>query len=1016
VWKNHVLFVLLCFLWLDAAHSQGIVRGKITDSNGESLIGVVVVLKPSTLAAGTDLDGFYAIHVPDSALYTLRISYLGYSAKEEQIQVKNNEVLIKNTVLVSASSKLNEVVVTAKAVKGKNAYMDKMKQNSATTFDYVSAETMKKTGDANLVAAVARVSGVSTTGGFITVRGIGDRYVKTTINGLRIPTLDPFTNNIKLDLFPASVVDNVIITKTASPDLPGDWAGAYLSVETKDFPENLSVNVETAFGYNSQTSFKNVVSSQHSSTDWLGYDTGFRDHNMNTFATTIVSPSLYEEFVALGLGNYFKSMGVTSTWTSSPGAETYYKLGLVQLGLLSKSSFNDPAAVEAAKHAYNQGAYHARAFDIINAGAVKSNQSFPNNWRTTVRKAPLSFSQNLSIGNQFNVFGRPLGFLAVVRYISYVQSDPHAVYSRANSSRNTNGVPSDVDTAYQKTSKETNGWNGLFTLSYKYNKNNSIGFLFMPNVNGVNTVSFATIAGNGQSYQEKQFYESRKQLVYQVKTEHYLPFAKAKVQGHASYTKGSSIAPDFKVAKIPIDTFQQNGTAVSGTRYYRYLKENIFDSRLSAEIPLPGDGPSDGVRKMKFGAAFQREDRKNDQYAVNLNSGLGANQLVAGDQGSDPFSLDKFQPRPVILNGSPTHSVLRYYEMNDLPNNHGTGYSQVSSYFAMADYTLFQRLRMSAGLRAEQARIYTDVNRYDSLHLPVNDPRRHTDQFLINNPGTLNELSLLPSISLIYKLKNQRAGQVNLRGSFSRTVARPSIRELSDIATYDYELNDLVTGNPGLKMVHISNYDVRAESFFNSGDNVSISVFYKDFKDHIELINYTPNGFFWINNPNRTWLSGIELEGAKKLSSHFELRANATWVSSHSTFQPAYLMVNGRLEPKGEFVTRPMFGQAPFVFNAIASYRADSLGLTVALSYNIQGDRLVIDGGNGVPDVYERPRNLLDLKISKRLGKHFSASLKVNDVLNTSIVRSYRYAKGFILDYDRYRYGTNYVVSMVYTL
>lgn len=97
---------------------------------------------------------------------------------------------------------------------------------------------MKRTGDNNITAAVARVSGVSTNGGFITVRGIGDRYVKTTINGSRIPTLDPFTNNIKLDLFPASLVDNVIITKTASPDLPGDWAGAYLSVETKIILKN----------------------------------------------------------------------------------------------------------------------------------------------------------------------------------------------------------------------------------------------------------------------------------------------------------------------------------------------------------------------------------------------------------------------------------------------------------------------------------------------------------------------------------------------------------------------------------------------------------------------------------------------------------------------------------------------------------------------------------------------------------------------------------------------------------
>ncbi|HOO09492.1 MAG TPA: TonB-dependent receptor plug domain-containing protein, partial [Cyclobacteriaceae bacterium] len=79
-----------------------------------------------------------------------------------------------------------------------------------------TSELIKKTGDANVTAAIARVSGVSTNGSFITVRGIGDRYIKTMINGMRIPTLDPFTNNIKLDIFPSSLVDNIIITKTAS--------------------------------------------------------------------------------------------------------------------------------------------------------------------------------------------------------------------------------------------------------------------------------------------------------------------------------------------------------------------------------------------------------------------------------------------------------------------------------------------------------------------------------------------------------------------------------------------------------------------------------------------------------------------------------------------------------------------------------------------------------------------------------------------------------------------------------
>ena len=98
-------------------------------------------------------------------------------------------------------------------------------------------------------------------------RGIGDRYIRTTINGAQIPTLDPFTNNIKLDILPASLIDNIVITKTSTPELSGAWAGAYISVDTKDFPERFTLNVETQLGYNEQTSFKSVLSNGESKTD-----------------------------------------------------------------------------------------------------------------------------------------------------------------------------------------------------------------------------------------------------------------------------------------------------------------------------------------------------------------------------------------------------------------------------------------------------------------------------------------------------------------------------------------------------------------------------------------------------------------------------------------------------------------------------------------------------------------------------------------------------------------------------
>jgi hypothetical protein len=257
------------------ANAQGTIRGKVVDDGGESMIGAVVSLKSNgKIAVLTDLDGNYSIKIPDTIPPTLIVTYVSYKTIEQPMPaIKKNQVLIKNFTLLSQNN-LDEVEIVAKQERANNYYMESIKKNSATTIDYISNETMKKTGDQNVVSAVARVSGVATSGGLITVRGIGDRYVKTMLNGSRIPTLDPLTNNIRLDIFPASLVDNIVITKTASPDLPGDWAGAYLSVETKDYPEKLVVNVESQFGYNAQTTLQDVLTSQRSSTDWLGFDSG----------------------------------------------------------------------------------------------------------------------------------------------------------------------------------------------------------------------------------------------------------------------------------------------------------------------------------------------------------------------------------------------------------------------------------------------------------------------------------------------------------------------------------------------------------------------------------------------------------------------------------------------------------------------------------------------------------------------------------------------------------------------
>jgi hypothetical protein len=996
------------------AGAQGTFRGKVSDENGETIIGAAVYLKTNkSVGTTTDLDGNFSLTIKDSLPQVIQISFVSYLLIEETIQVKKGQVLVKNFTMKPKENIIGNVEIIADAAKNKDYYLENIKKKSTTSIDYISSETMKKTGDNNVTAAVARVSGVSTNGSFITVRGIGDRYLKTNINGMRIPTLDPFTNNIKLDLFPASLVDNIIITKTASPDLPGDWAGAYLSVETKDYPDKLTISFENAFTYNPQTTGETILSSDKSSTDWLGYDNDFRDLDHSNFAAFNKNITPYQEFAANGLEAYYNSIGVTA---NTQWNDTYFKLGLVQLGLLSPGNFNNSEAFNLARNEYNAGNYKVDAYQKINGPSGESGSKFANNWQNKTQTGPVNFSQSFSIGNQLKLFGKPLGFFVGYRYNSTFRNDPNAIAQRA--AIDNNGNVFKINDVRQHATRQSNGWSALLNLAYKPSPNHSVALMFMPNQNGENNIrNDAEFDDSFQSqiiYTQTQFYEQRNQMVYQLKTDHYFPKSKLKIDFNASYTNGTSKAPDFKSFNYFLNNdglYEIDKTASRTSRFYRYLSENLLDTKVGFELPIAKQRAG-LIRKIKFGGAYQYLDRDYDQYNYLLQFTKPGKFIIENNDIAAFFDLSNFDFNEEGL-------IDAYYERDENPGNRSIGNSAISAGFAMIDYNFNPQIRVSGGLRVEHANMFTDVTLYDSLGYADDDGRRFfKDALIALSPisGKLNETSFLPSINFIYKLRDNEQAPINLRVNYSETVARPSLRELSEVFILDFELRVPVFGNADLKMVNIRNYDIRLENYFKSGDNVSLSLFYKDFKNHIELTN-SNFGFSW-QNVDKSMASGFEIEGRKKIVKNLEFRANITLTQSRTEFTQTVLQLNNGVKTylPIEDVSRPMFGQAPYVLNGILNYTSDTLGLTATISYNRQGKRLVITNGLGIPDVYEMPRDMIDIKVSKNVGKHWLFSLTVRDLLNTAIQRRYNFTDGTIIDFDSFRFGTFYQFAVQYRL
>lgn len=274
------LSILFLFWSLSAFAQKGIIRGTIFDnSSGEALIGVTVVIDGTTIGSATDFDGKFEIQT-EPGNYNLRVSYVSYSSLTiEDTPVKAGEVtLLDNIRLNEDVAQLDEVVVTAQAIRTTEEAMLTVKMKSTNVLDGISSSSFRKIGDSDAASAVRRVPGVSVEDGkYVFVRGLGDRYTKSTLNGLDLPGLDPDRNTVQMDMFPTSLIDNIIVLKSFTSDLPGDFTGGIVNIETKDFPEEKIFNISINGGYNPAMHFnKNYLTYTGSSTDFLGFDDGMR--------------------------------------------------------------------------------------------------------------------------------------------------------------------------------------------------------------------------------------------------------------------------------------------------------------------------------------------------------------------------------------------------------------------------------------------------------------------------------------------------------------------------------------------------------------------------------------------------------------------------------------------------------------------------------------------------------------------------------------------------------------------
>lgn len=267
-----MLFTLL-FISLQAI-GQGKLAGKVTDDKtGESIIGANVIIKGTANGTSTDVDGNFTLNVA-AGTYTVEVKYVGYQSKEvADVKVEGKGVTSVNITIAEASSTtLNEVVISTTLKKENVNALYVLQKNNVSVSSGISADVIQRSPDRNTGEVLKRVSGASLQNGkFVIIRGLNDRYNVAMVNGAQMPSTEPDRKAFSFDVIPSNLIDNIIISKTASPDMPGDFAGGIVQVMTKDVPEENFLNGSLSLGYNNQATFKDYYANKRTTGENFGF-------------------------------------------------------------------------------------------------------------------------------------------------------------------------------------------------------------------------------------------------------------------------------------------------------------------------------------------------------------------------------------------------------------------------------------------------------------------------------------------------------------------------------------------------------------------------------------------------------------------------------------------------------------------------------------------------------------------------------------------------------------------------
>lgn len=1045
----------------------GSVGGTVIDSDSASgLASVAVVLEwpgedgrdlanevARKKTVTTDSDGNYKIGGLPAGSYNLTLVKSGFEVGSlKDIKVEEGEMSEADYAMIPKKAEMGDDIfdmgvfeVTANTYgEGDREWLNNLKQESTGSIDFLSVEDFAKFGGTDLSDIVQRLPGVTVVEGqFAVVRGLGDRYNSTLVNGLPVPSPDPVRQGLQLDLFPTSIMSSVVTQKTFMPDMPSNSSGAGFDLMTKAYPDEPTVffKAGTRFNSNARDTFlKNP-------------EVGFSDNLANgvTNRPTAPTPGPSAQILAQTSRKVVPVRGTAPMGLSfEAGAGSTTEVAGRKLGVVFSSAYNSSYKTETGvqQNRYATGSTYVivpPGFPGPTFGGRPGSLFEKELWGSGLRYDMTTSEADTQIG-----------LLAGIGYELDEAGDNRIDFTALFSQTATDFVQT-AENGYLPPG---------FSLSQTGNPATDRGFgdpaagAIVDNIVGRDGNNTLTVDTNTLSY------EQRNLQIYQLQGEHMLDeLDELRVTWGGTISSTTSNTPHETVTNYLYD----NGTGSRPSGYFydrtnaigtdepfitetwRNIEEDLYAGRTDLEYEW--ESPlSDSLSGMfSTGLFWAKSRRTTDQVDT----------AIYGSTNGIRYGSQQEVVDAILSSAGSSASVNNSFSTNSR--------EELAGYFT-SEFNITDRVKISGGGRFGTLNIASQgdgnfspvITLADVLNtktlgnenvrngtligfetLPNDAQSLVLIQEQLDSGGVIDRVYALPALTFSIDVTDE----IVLRGGYSRTIAQPSFRELSPYFSRELGTGDLVVGNPLLKLSDVESFDVRLEYNFRPGSVVSISGFYKYIENPIEqiVLRSPENGksiksFF--NNPNTATVRGIEIDFQTSLDfiadelEYFSVGANFTYIDAFVAYPDSvlstYYFFPNPNNPRGAFVgtdgpplgnndlpkKRRLFDQPEYIANANITYNNPDWGSAVTLSAYTQSEVLTAVGAgtdNSV-DQFTGAYYQLDLTFSQLITDNLQLSFRVTNITDTTrtIVYSPELVDGNVTR-SSYKLGQDYSLSLKYT-